>query len=81
MTPELNDYRYPLSEFARENAAEDARCLAKVEEIFEAQLKKGCPISGIIVEPIQAEGGDHHGSKEWFQVRIPFSRLSCLGKT
>ena len=23
--------------------------------------------SGIIVEPVQAEGGDHHGSAQWFQ--------------
>ena len=39
--------RYPLSEFARENAAEDERCLTKVQEIFDAQKKKGCPISGV----------------------------------
>jgi 4-aminobutyrate aminotransferase-like enzyme len=25
-------------------------------------------VAGIIVEPIQAEGGDHHGSKRFFQV-------------
>ena len=25
-------------------------------------------MTGIIVEPIQAEGGDHHGSNAWFQV-------------
>jgi len=24
-------------------------------------------ITGLIVEPIQAEGGDHHGSNRWFQ--------------
>ena len=53
-------------------AAVGPRCLAKVEELFEAQRKKGCPISGVIVEPIQAEGGDHHGSKEWFQVSTGF---------
>ena len=27
-------------------------------------------MTGIIVEPIQAEGGDHHGSNAWFQVEI-----------
>ena len=27
-------------------------------------------MTGIIVEPIQAEGGDHHGSNAWFQVGI-----------
>ena len=29
---------------------------------------RGWPVTGIIVEPIQAEGGDHHGSNAWFQV-------------
>ena len=24
-------------------------------------------IQGMIVEPVQAEGGDHHGSAAWFQ--------------
>jgi 4-aminobutyrate aminotransferase-like enzyme len=61
-------FRYPLEDFARENAAEDQRCLAQVEDIFESQRKKGSPISGMIVEPIQSEGGDHHGSNVWFQV-------------
>ena len=31
---------------------------------------RGWPVTGIIVEPIQAEGGDHHGSNAWFQVEI-----------
>ena len=30
--------------------------------------KKGVPVVGMIVEPIQSEGGDHHGSNAWFQV-------------
>ena len=29
---------------------------------------RGWPVTGVIVEPIQAEGGDHHGSNAWFQV-------------
>ena len=29
-------YQYPLEEHARENAAEDARCLAMAEETIEA---------------------------------------------
>jgi hypothetical protein len=33
---------------------------------------------GIIVEPIQAEGGDHHGSANWFQG-LQVSKLhQCL---
>ena len=60
--------RYPLEDNARENEAEDKRCLALVEEVIESQLKKGNPVAGVIVEPIQSEGGDHHGSAAWFQV-------------
>ena len=52
----------------RENQAEDERCLANVEELIEKQSKLGIPVAGMMVEPIQAEGGDYHGSKEFFQV-------------
>jgi len=60
-------YKYPLEENVRENEAEDQRCLAQVEEILEAKNKGPVPCVGIIVEPIQSEGGDHHGSPAWFQ--------------
>ena len=64
----LYRYKYPLEENVRENAAEDQRCLATVEEQIEKQAKLGVPIAGMIIEPIQAEGGDYHASKEFFQV-------------
>ena len=51
----------------RENDAEDDRCLAMAEDVIANSDKTGCPITGVIVEPIQAEGGDHHGSNKWFQ--------------
>ena len=38
--------------------------------MIEKQAKEGIPVAGIIIEPIQAEGGDNHGSKEFFQVDI-----------
>ena len=60
-------FRYPLEEFVRENETEDKRCLALVEEAIENQKKKKNPLAGIIVEPIQSEGGDFHGSNFWFQ--------------
>lgn len=66
-TADFPKYKYPLEEFVRENQAEDRRCLAKVEEIFEDQRKKNYPVSGLVIEPIQAEGGDNHASKEFFQ--------------
>ena len=63
-------FRYPLDEFVRENEEEDKRCLALVEETIEAQKKKNNPVVGVIVEPIQSEGGDFHGSNVWFQVSL-----------
>ena len=61
-------FRYPLEENVRENEAEDSRCLALVEETLQAQKFSGNPCVGVIVEPIQSEGGDFHGSNRWFQV-------------
>jgi len=60
-------YKFPLTEHSRENMEEDESCLAEVEETIVAQLAKGCPAAGIIAEPVQAEGGDFHGSAYWFQ--------------
>ena len=71
---EFPRYKYPLEEHARENRSEDDRCLASVEDHIHNQTKVGCPVAGILVEPIQAEGGDHHGSKHFFQVSlVPFT--------
>lgn len=36
-------------------------------DFFEQQKKKGEPIAGVIIEPIQSEGGDNHASPEFFQ--------------
>jgi len=60
-------YKYPLAENVRENREEDLRCLAIVEELMDQAIKDGCPVAGIISEPIQAEGGDNHGSAAFFQ--------------
>ncbi|XP_055625580.1 4-aminobutyrate aminotransferase, mitochondrial [Toxorhynchites rutilus septentrionalis] len=60
-------YKYPLEENVRENAQEDARCLAEVEGLIEKYAKKGIPVAGIIIEPIQSEGGDNEASPEFFQ--------------
>ncbi|XP_014211776.1 4-aminobutyrate aminotransferase, mitochondrial-like [Copidosoma floridanum] len=39
-----------------------------IEELFETYSKeKRVPVAGVIVEPIQAEGGDNHGSNYFFQ--------------
>lgn len=68
-------YRYPLEDNQRENRAEDARSLAHVEDLFET-FKRKRPVAGLIVEPIQAEGGDNHASDDYFR-RL---RKLCLDK-
>ncbi|XP_076300988.1 4-aminobutyrate aminotransferase isoform X2 [Lasioglossum baleicum] len=61
-------YKYPLNENTRENQQEDQRCLAEVEELFaKYKNEKKVPVAGVIVEPIQSEGGDNHASPEFFQ--------------
>ncbi len=60
-------YKYPLEENVRENEAEDRKCLAAVEDLIDQWKKKNHDVAGIIVEPIQAEGGDNEGSPSFFQ--------------
>lgn len=61
---EFPSYQYPLDKYEAENAQEDKRCLDIVEHIFQTW---NIPIAGLLVEPIQSEGGDNHASKEFFQ--------------
>jgi 4-aminobutyrate aminotransferase-like enzyme len=39
-----------------------------------SKLSRHCPVAGVIVEPIQSEGGDNHASPAFFQ------RLRALTK-
>ncbi|XP_046640988.1 beclin-1-like protein B [Daphnia pulicaria] len=59
-------YKYPLEE----NKAEDRKCLAEVEEEFERFNKSGRFVAGVVVEPVQAGGGDVHTSLEIFQLGL-----------
>lgn len=56
---------YPLDdpENMEINAQEEARCLAETEKILDAHSN----IAGMIIEPIQAEGGDNHASPDFFR--------------
>ncbi|XP_025836416.1 4-aminobutyrate aminotransferase, mitochondrial [Agrilus planipennis] len=72
-------YKYPLSEYIRENEKEDEKCLAEVEELIEKYEKKGIPVAGIIVEPIQAEGGDNEGSPSFFQKLQQIAKKNGVG--
>ncbi|KAL9053914.1 MAG: hypothetical protein Q9162_004487 [Coniocarpon cinnabarinum] len=56
--------KYPLSDFAAENAAEEQRCLAEVERLITDWPH---PPAAVMVEPIQSEGGDNHASPSFFQ--------------
>nr|XP_002127680.1 4-aminobutyrate aminotransferase, mitochondrial-like [Ciona intestinalis] len=58
--------KYPLEEHESENAKEEARCLAVVEDLI-TEWSKRAPVAGIVVEPIQAEGGDNHASDDFFR--------------
>ncbi|CAH1776844.1 unnamed protein product, partial [Owenia fusiformis] len=62
--PEL---KYPLEEFVAENQAEEEACLATVEELIADHTKSGRNVAAILVEPVQAEGGDHHASPAFFR--------------
>lgn len=58
--------RYPLEDHAAANAAEEARCLAAVKAILDADAAK--MVAAVIVEPIQAEGGDFSASPGFFRA-------------
>lgn len=60
-------YQYPLEDFVRENEEEDRKCLAEVEELFHRYNKIGKTVAGVVIEPIQSEGGDHHASPSFFR--------------
>ncbi|XP_062130505.1 4-aminobutyrate aminotransferase, mitochondrial [Drosophila sulfurigaster albostrigata] len=60
-------YKYPLEENVAENKKEDEKCLAEVADLIEVYKKKGKPVAGVIIEPIQSEGGDNEASPEFFQ--------------
>lgn len=41
-------------------------CL-QVEDLIVKWRQKGKPVAGIVIEPIQAEGGDNHASSDFFR--------------
>jgi len=55
--------KYPLEAHAKENAEEEARCLAEAEHLM-TTFKH--PVAAIIIEPVQSEGGDNHASPAFF---------------
>ncbi len=39
----------------------------QVEDLIVKWRQKGRPVAGIVIEPIQAEGGDNHASPDFFR--------------
>ncbi|KAF3482400.1 4-aminobutyrate aminotransferase [Arthroderma uncinatum] len=56
--------KYPLDQFASENAAEEQRCLEEVERTIQEFHN---PVVAVVIEPVQSEGGDNHASPAFFQ--------------
>jgi 4-aminobutyrate aminotransferase/(S)-3-amino-2-methylpropionate transaminase len=58
-------FKYPLDAHAKENAAEEKKSLEEVEHLIKTWPVK---VAGLIVEPIQSEGGDNHASPAFFRA-------------
>lgn len=60
--------------------------VCQVEDLIVKWRQKGKPVAGIVIEPIQAEGGDNHASPDFFiklrniarKVKRFFSELTIL---
>ena len=51
----------------------------QVENLIDEWNKKNEPVAGVIVEPIQAEGGDNFASADFFQgLRDITNKVSCF---
>ncbi|KAJ0330757.1 hypothetical protein COL5a_003061 [Colletotrichum fioriniae] len=56
--------KYPLDQFASKNAAEEKRCLEETERVLDAANDT---VAAVVIEPVQAEGGDNHASPAFFR--------------
>lgn len=57
--------KFPLDVHAEENRALEARVLQQISDVID---RHGDAVAGLIVEPIQGEGGDRHASPEFFRA-------------
>jgi 4-aminobutyrate aminotransferase/(S)-3-amino-2-methylpropionate transaminase len=56
--------KYPLDQNIIYNKEEEERCVLLVKNVIK---NNDIPIAGIIIEPIQSEGGDRHASPDFFR--------------
>ncbi|KJE98409.1 4-aminobutyrate transaminase [Capsaspora owczarzaki ATCC 30864] len=56
--------KYPLDKHAAENEKSEQDSLKEVDKIL---TSNPIPVAGVVVEPIQAEGGDNHASPSFFR--------------
>ena len=56
--------KYPLEEHKLENDHESERCIAETERLMDSWA---LPVAGVIVEPIQGEGGDNIAPASFFR--------------
>lgn len=59
--------KYPLEDHVAENKAEEARCLDQVRSIIHQRREEGRPVAGMIIEPVQAEGGDRSATDDFYR--------------
>tara|TARA_B110001469_G_scaffold118078_1_gene124548 strand:- start:4 stop:264 length:261 start_codon:yes stop_codon:yes gene_type:complete len=57
-----------LETHALANSAEEERCLAEVDRLMADGKARGRDVAALVVEPVQAEGGDNHASHGFFLV-------------
>ena len=60
--------KYPLDQYSAENAAAEQRSLEQVRSIIKERKDQGRPVAGLIIEPIQSEGGDRSASDEFYRT-------------
>ena len=61
-------YKYPLEENVEYNRKQDNDCLQEVAYLIDHYNNaKKRPVAGMVIEPVQSEGGDNFGSSYFFQ--------------
>lgn len=65
---EVSSHHYSYAYKKKISLFQKGKWCFQVEELFEKyKNEKKTPVAGVIVEPIQSEGGDNHASSEFFQ--------------